>query len=842
MTSLKTSLPAIICSLLSLSLLAQEQFERRYATPAETFITTSMAQKGSGYLLLSIEVDDEGLWPQLNLTDFDSKGDINWSNNILLGDTAYIREIGEVVNTPSGLIALSAVLQKDSLNKAIVLVDADGNHIWTRIMGQDQDLNAQPPGRSNLVSLNDRYLIHTNRTTGDNDQEILISSYTYDGEPLYSSRMSASDSENNEIGVRVRDAIQLVDSTLLLVGNTTSASNQLFLAKMDTLGRVLWSRSYTGEFSSVLDETVMAVTQLPDSSIVMFGAQAGGTTTPFVLHLNDDGTYRDARTISPTNSMYEFFPNSIVGLDNEQIGLSFKRLNTQTAEVHPVVMKYDLDSTTEYRTLLKVSSDLIIDRSGLITNDSLSLAFASSTYDEDSLRYVPYLVKLDESGETFCSEDHIDFSYDSVFFLVDTLVWNIDALTKSDSFETTVSVYSGFNPPILNLNDTIYCPQDPIMHIVDATVEGGVSYLWDDGNVDSIRLFLEEGMFSVTVTVAGDICYTLCDTVTISVKEEPMAEILVNPANFCTDGTLQLLVQSNNPIESVSWSTGENTPLITISELTTYNVTIVDDCGLPAEASINLSDFSIARNPTLGILQDNLCVDNTLILIVTNTNELDPANFIWSNGESGVSFITIDQPGEYTVENLEQFCPGEATVILDQNQFVPDLTVDILDNCTDPIQLFLQGTGIVSQEWFDGSTNATATVTEAGTYTVTVTDVCGETLEGSITISEDRIRECINPPTGEKCLEWPNTFIPESNEPVNTTFGPYTENCGIVENYELKIYNRWGKNIFTSNSVDVRWDGTDGGNQAPGGVYFYHASYSDSVDTFQDEGDITLIR
>ena len=94
----------------------------------------------------------------------------------------------------------------------------------------------------------------------------------------------------------------------------------------------------------------------------------------------------------------------------------------------------------------------------------------------------------------------------------------------------------------------------------------------------------------------------------------------------------------------------------------------------------------------------------------------------------------------------------------------------------------------------------------------------------------------------------PNTFIPSSSESENKIFKGY----GIgVEEYELKIFSRWGELIFKSNDLEVGWDGTyqsgfnDSSNNdlCPVGVYTYTV-YVENIygEVFEYQGQVKLIR
>jgi gliding motility-associated-like protein len=63
----------------------------------------------------------------------------------------------------------------------------------------------------------------------------------------------------------------------------------------------------------------------------------------------------------------------------------------------------------------------------------------------------------------------------------------------------------------------------------------------------------------------------------------------------------------------------------------------------------------------------------------------------------------------------------------------------------------------------------------------------------------------------------PSAFTP-NGDGLNDTFGAVGEG---IEVYQLIVYNRWGQIIFSSKSVDYKWDGMHNGRQVPQGEYSY---------------------
>ncbi len=87
----------------------------------------------------------------------------------------------------------------------------------------------------------------------------------------------------------------------------------------------------------------------------------------------------------------------------------------------------------------------------------------------------------------------------------------------------------------------------------------------------------------------------------------------------------------------------------------------------------------------------------------------------------------------------------------------------------------------------------------------------------------------------------PNVFTPE--RPDNSTFQIYTAN--EQENFSVYIYDRAGRQVFTSNDLHFKWDGnTNEGLKCPQGTYVYIVTYRrpGTEDIVTQKGSITLLR
>lgn len=92
----------------------------------------------------------------------------------------------------------------------------------------------------------------------------------------------------------------------------------------------------------------------------------------------------------------------------------------------------------------------------------------------------------------------------------------------------------------------------------------------------------------------------------------------------------------------------------------------------------------------------------------------------------------------------------------------------------------------------------------------------------------------------EAALEFPNAFTP-NGDGVNDVFCPAFRS---LKSYELTIYNRWGRRVFTSTDPAEGWDGSENGKDAAAGTYYFIAKaegYERGV-IFYRKGSITLLR
>jgi gliding motility-associated-like protein len=145
---------------------------------------------------------------------------------------------------------------------------------------------------------------------------------------------------------------------------------------------------------------------------------------------------------------------------------------------------------------------------------------------------------------------------------------------------------------------------------------------------------------------------------------------------------------------------------------------------------------------------------------------------------------------------------------------------------------WLQATGNANTyTWQDGFTGPRYEVTQPGVYTVVAENGCGkDTLQTKI-----QFQPCA-------CnLLLPNAFTPNADG-RNDTFRPL--HACKMSAYEMRIFNRFGEQVFQATSPDQAWDGTYKNGKAPAGTYVWMVRYTntDTQQQFSKKGWVVLLR
>ena len=184
----------------------------------------------------------------------------------------------------------------------------------------------------------------------------------------------------------------------------------------------------------------------------------------------------------------------------------------------------------------------------------------------------------------------------------------------------------------------------------------------------------------------------------------------------------------------------------------------------------------------------------------------DPASGPLNQAMEQAPIHRYTQAGTYTVRLVVTATTGQAFVT---SQVVQVLTLPAVDlgpdllQCADEPRTISPGPQPMGStyRWHDGSTGAEFSARLAGTYRVTVTSPQG-------CVATDELRVIL-----ADCPVLP-TIITPNGDALNQAFVLKGLNA---PDWNLRLYNRWGREIYQQASYDNRWDAPSQSD----GVYFY---------------------
>jgi gliding motility-associated-like protein len=251
------------------------------------------------------------------------------------------------------------------------------------------------------------------------------------------------------------------------------------------------------------------------------------------------------------------------------------------------------------------------------------------------------------------------------------------------------------------------------------------NYLWNDGSTSSTYTINSIGIFSVTL---DDGCDITSDTITVNITEPPAPFSIGGDTLLCTGSEIEIFLDPG--LGDFTWQNGSNSNSFIITSIGEYAVTISNMCG---ETSATLSVDEIT--PEVLILPVStyaLCNGQTLEISLDTT--LGP--YVWQDGSIGSDYL-ITTSGLYSV-TMSHYCGPSADSVLVTAYITPlvDFGDTIFECPGDTLILSLPGV-FGSYTWQDGSNNDSLIVTMAGTYGLSVGNICGIDFDTVSVLYED---------------------------------------------------------------------------------------------------------
>lgn len=615
-----------------------------------------------------------------------------------------------------------------------------------------------------------------------------------------------------------------VPGAIFVVGYSTveEADGQTILLKLTPEGELLWSYRY--DYRNEADARFRTLQVLPNGELIITShVQNGeGTADILFLRLSSDGEVVSKSLLggASRNGVQATLqtPRSTLLL----AGASSISVLRQTTTA--MVLEVDRDGQILRQRTLAITANSRINAMVVAPGGGYFLAGTADFCAGETDMLLAYLDENLENPLDFCGYTPINLSRKPAGAITRVAIGSLAERNEPQvvpfALEARPVVINDRNCPQLDLDaddssgaaepngftfpDTCYNGPLPIMD-VDAAFSVGQPLL------TSVRI-------SFTQLQEGESLDFPLEMVGQVESVGPNDYNFVNAQNLTTDQVLALLkrIRYRNDNERIVEGIRE------IRVLTNFL----------CQSSLAITRFNLLAS---GRFEPNLpdtvlCPGEELFVDATAAGA---TNYVWGDGAQDAR-RSIEEPGTYVV-TLSNACSATVdTLVVTAGQALGQLP-QFRDQALcpgDSVSLDATTAGAFAYQWSDGTTLPDRTFDTPGDYALTISSGCREEVL-AFTLY------------GQSCcqLYLPNAFSP-NGDGINDVFRafPDPELCAPVTDYQLRIFNRWGGEVYAGEILTAGWDGTVAGRPAEAGHYVYTISYQDGFQKVQRSGGVVLLR
>ncbi len=296
-------------------------------------------------------------------------------------------------------------------------------------------------------------------------------------------------------------------------------------------------------------------------------------------------------------------------------------------------------------------------------------------------------------------------------------VFTADGCPATDSITITIPDYIDMTT---TMTDPLYvCQGQPVnlwVNVLNGVPAYSYSWVGLPDTTQSVNVIADTTTF-YKVIVTDHCGNQIADSVKINVLPAPDID-LGNDMVICTDDSFTLHAGPGYP--NYLWYDGSTDSTLTIYGAGTYWVQVTSSFGCTSTDSINIQVFPPVQ---MSLGEDTLICEGSSITLSPGSGF---NSYVWQDNSTSQTF-TVFTAGIYWVTVTDQNgCSASDSINIG---FLPPPQIDLGDDfdlCEGEQQILTPGPGFLSYVWQDGSTGENFTITQSGTYWVTVFNGCAE--------------------------------------------------------------------------------------------------------------------
>lgn len=378
----------------------------------------------------------------------------------------------------------------------------------------------------------------------------------------------------------------------------------------------------------------------------------------------------------------------------------------------------------------------------------------------------------------------------------------------------------------INIQTESHCHKQ-ITNFTPSDTAGIKSILWHfgDGNSSTeqspIHTYVQAGDYEIKLIA---IYNNRTDTITKNISIYPLPDVnLGNDTTICEGSQITIIAKASENV-SYLWQNNSTANSLTTDKAGTFGLTVTNIANCTATDNIKVN---ISQLPNVSLSNDTTICEGSEITIFAETSQ--NISYQWQNNSTEKT-QTTNKAGIYslTITNTANCTATDSIKITTQ----PLPTIELISDttvCKGTTITLSAGDDYESYNWSNGNIGAIneLRINEPQTHTIEIFD--------GLCYATDSIRIYTKDCT--KTVQMPNIFTP--NGQYNNEFVLPDEIVGAID---LKIYNRWGMEVFHSTDINKSWNGKYKNHDCISGTYFYFLTISTENGKEIKSGHLSLFR
>lgn len=402
-------------------------------------------------------------------------------------------------------------------------------------------------------------------------------------------------------------------------------------------------------------------------------------------------------------------------------------------------------------------------------------------------------------------------------------VMNDLGCTKDTSFVIGASTYPSVSTTAINLSSCI--TNDGKIAVVSLNNEI-LKYSINNGPYQVIDTFrnLAAGNYLISaINIPGCTVSSTVNLTRPSINKNGITITTTDPVCSQKNGSIQIAAQ--NVFTPISFSLNgisSSSGIFPGLDAASYQITVTDGKGCTFDTSILLKTFPIPHVDSINIKGTCTSSGNNGSINIFAANIPGVLTYTINTVSNNTGIFSSLGAGNYTARISNSNDCYKDTSLIVKTLAPPSFTATVINpDClikTGSIALSAAINNINLKYSINGSPYIVVDTVKnlsAGSYIISAMNVEGCTVNQTATI-------IANPDTVCSSIYFPGAFTP-NHDGINELFKPGV--YGVLEKYELKVYNRFGETVFETNDNTKGWDGTAKGKPVVNGIYVWYSTY-----------------